>query len=251
MTLRFGRIGLAAMLGCLAFVAWGPVVPAQQAKTDDAAAKDEQVVRSKATKTQSASSVNFRKELKLPFDSLSTLGSRIDAARRKPDPVALAHAANELAVAEKVSGKTASLTSKQVAQEAAQLAALRRQQQELQAVLEIDNRKMLEEDKIKLIKEQIDLANAQIKADKEAINSNLEPTWKPRKVIVNNYTTEYLDVYVNGNYKVQVQPGMQQTFMIEHRWNPTVLKAYGNEDINTYGPRTIWGRFDQYTWNIE
>jgi hypothetical protein len=85
----------------------------------------------------------------------------------------------------------------------------------------------------------------------DAVNSNLEPTWKPRTVVVNNYTTEYLDVYVNGNYRTQVQPGMQQTFVVEHRWNPTVLKAYGNEDINTYGPRYIWGKFDRYTWDIE
>jgi hypothetical protein len=110
---------------------------------------------------------------------------------------------------------------------------------------------MMTEDNITSIKKDIAMSRQQIEADKKAINSNLEPTWKPRTVVVNNYSTQYLDVYVNGNYKVQVQPGMQQTFMIEHRWNPTVLKAYGNEDNITYGPRYIWGKFDKYTWNIQ
>src|SRR5262249_39524235 len=156
-------------------------------------------------------SVNFRKELKLPFDSLSTLGSRIDAARRKPDPVALAHAANELATAEKVSGKKASLSSKELAKEAAELAGLRKQEAELNAVLHVNEQMMMEQDNITKIKNDIAAAKAQVEADKEAINSKLEPTWKPRKVVVNNYTTEYLDIYVNGHYKAQVQPGMQQT----------------------------------------
>jgi hypothetical protein len=246
-----GKVGLALVLGCLALIYVVSVVPAEQAKTPDDTGKDEEVVKSKATPTPPASSVNFRKELKLPFDSLSTLGSRIDAARRKPDPVALAHAANELATAEKVSGKKASLTSKQLAKEAAELAGLRKQEAELNAVLHVNEQMMMEQDNITKIKNDIAAAKAQVEADKEAINSKLEPTWKPRKVVVNNYTTEYLDIYVNGNYKTQVQPGMQQTIVIEHRWNPTILKAFGNEDINTYGPRYIWGRFDKYTWNIE
>lgn len=247
MSLRRGKIGL-VMLGCLALVS---LVAAEQAKTEDPVPEEKQVVATKATQTPAASTVNFRKELKLPFDSLSTLGSRIDAARRKPDPVALAHAASELSVAEKVSGKTASLTSKQVAKEAAELAGVRQQEHELNAVLQVSQQLMMAEDNLTSIKKNIARAKAQVEADKESINRNLEPTWKPRKVVVNNYTTEYLDVYVNGHYKVQVQPGMQQTFMIEHRWNPTVLKASGNEDINHWGPKTIWGRFDKYTWNIE
>lgn len=247
MLLNRANIGL-LLLGCLAL---GPLVAGQQAKTGDQAPDEQQVVATKATKTPAASSINFRKELKLPFDSLTTLGSRIDAARRKPDPVALAHCASELATAEKVSGKTASLTSKQVAKEAAELAGLRKQEQELNAVLHVNEQMMMEQDNILKIKQDIAAAQKQMQDDKRAWESRQEPTWKPRKVVVNNYTTEYLDIYVNGNYKVQVQPGMQQTFMIEHRWNPTILKAYGNEDVNTYGPRSIWGRFETYTWNIE
>ncbi len=83
--------------------------------------KDVQVVTSKASKRVPATTINFKKAYGLPFDSLATLGSRIDAARRKPDPVTLAHAASELAVAEKVSGKKASLTSKALLAESAEL----------------------------------------------------------------------------------------------------------------------------------
>jgi hypothetical protein len=57
-------------------------------------------------------------------------------------------------------------------------------------------------------------------------------------------------VYVNGNLKGTVGPGAQQVWTIEHRWNPTVLTADGNEDEQTWGPRYIWGRYKKYTWNI-
>ena len=246
MSLHRGMAGL-ALLGCLALV---PLVPAEQAKKEDPAPEDQQVVSSKATPRTAATSVNFRKELNLPFDSLRTLGSRIEAARRKPDPVALAHAASELAVAEKVAGKKASFTSTQVLQEAAELASLRKQDAELRAVLQVSNQVQFEADRVANLKKEIALAQAQAKADKEAFARNEEPTSAPRQVVVNNYTTQYLDVYVNGNLQTQVQPGLSQVVTIEHRWNPVVLTAYGDEDVNTWGPRNLWGRFTKYTWNI-
>jgi uncharacterized protein (TIGR03000 family) len=211
---------------------------------------DQEVVKSVAVPQAAAASVNFRKELNLPFPSLTTLGGRIDAARRAPDPVVLANAASELKVAEQVSGKTASLTSKQVLQEAAELATLRRQDAELQAVLHVSDQVMFEEDRVANLRKQIALAQAQTKADQQAFQQNQQPTAAPRQVVVNNYTTQYIDVYVNGFYKTQVLPGTTQVLTIEHRWNPTVLKGYGNEDMSTWGPRYIWGEFTKYTWNL-
>jgi hypothetical protein len=246
MSLHRGKAGL-TWLACLVLVS---LVAAEQAKPDDPASKDEQVVRSKASQRPAASSVNFRKELNLPFDSLTTLGSRIAAARRKPDPVALAHAANELAVAEKVSGKTASLTSKELIKESAELAAARRQEAELKAVLQVSTQLQVQEDNLALMRKQIAQAQAQARADKEAFDRNQEPTASPRQVVVNNYTPQYVDVWVNGSYKTQVLPGQSQVITIEHRWNPTVLTAYGNDDSSTWGPRYIWGRFTKYTWNL-
>jgi hypothetical protein len=32
---------------------------------------------------------------------------------------------------------------------------------------------------------------------------------------------------------------------------PHVLTANGNEDLDSWGPRYIWGRFTKYTWNIQ
>jgi hypothetical protein len=239
------------LLATLAPLQW--LLPALMAQAPDKGAadnEDKQVVGSKPVRRTPAASVNFRKQLGLPFATLGTLGGRIDAARRAHDPVALASAANELAVAEKVAGKSADVTSRQVLQEAAELAKLRKQAAELKAVLQVSNQVMLEEDSIASLRKEVALAQAQAKADRDAFARNEEPTWGPRKVVVNNYTTQYLVVFVNGNYKGEVPPGMQQTFVIEHRWNPTVLTASGDEDIDTWGPRYIWGRFDKYTWNI-
>jgi hypothetical protein len=236
-----------ALLGV--FVIASVALP-HEAQKDDPASKDQQVVASKATRRTAASSINFRKELNLPFSSLGTLGSRIDAARRAPDPVALAHTASELAVAEKVSGKQASLTSSAVLKESAELAQLRRQAAELQAVSRVADQVAAEQNLIANLRGQIADAQAQTKADTQAFEQNQEPTSSPRKVVVNNYTTQYLTIYVNGRYKGEMGPGLTQVFVIEHRWNPTVLTAYGNEDIDTWGPRTVWGRFQTYTWNI-
>jgi hypothetical protein len=238
--------GVLLTCGLVLFVAAG------QPKTADPRDKpeDKEVVSSKAVRRPTASSVNFRKELNLPFASLSTLGARIDAARRAPDPVALAHAANELSVAENVSGKKASLVSKELLKESIQLAALRRQVAELRAVEKVAQQVNAEESDVNILKQNIAFAKEQAAAEKRMLDENLQPTWTPRTVVINNYTTQYLDVYVNGNYKTRVGPGGAQAVVIEHRWNPTVLTAYGNEDINTWGPRYIWGRFQKYTWNI-
>jgi hypothetical protein len=240
------------VLGSLTLLSLGLVSLAggDQPKKDDPAAADKEKIDSTATKRTAAASVKFRKELGLALPSLRTLGSRIDAARRAHDPVALAHAANELAVAEKVSGKKASLVSTDLAKESAELAKLRRQESELRATLAVQQQITGTDDTITTLKQILDDARAQAKADSEAIRMNQEPTWTPRKVIVNNYTTQYIDVWVNGYYKVQVSPGMSQSFLIEHRWNPTVLTGYGDDDEQNYGPVNIWGRFKNYTWNI-
>jgi uncharacterized protein (TIGR03000 family) len=216
----------------------------------DAAAEDKQVVDSRAAPRPSASAVNFRKELGLPFATLGTLGPRISAARRAHDPVALANAASELAVAEKVSGRKASPTSTTLGQEAVELAALRRQKAELQAVLQNADQLAFEQDTIAHLHREIAMAEAQAQAEAESYKQNQEPTWSPRQVEVNNFTTQYVDVYVNGNYKGQVQPGQTQLFVIEHRWNPTILTGYGDEDSSYPWKRILWGRFTKYIWNL-
>ncbi len=205
----------------------------------DKAEPDKQVVDSKADKRPSAATIDFRKEFNLPLPSLGTLGARIEAARRTPDPVTLGHAAGELSVAEKVSGKKASLTSAALMHEAAELARLRRETIELRATLQLAKQISDEQEDITNLKESIAAADQYTREEREKIQRNEEPTGAP-----------YVDVYVNGFSKMQLPPGGSKWCVIEHKWNPTVLRAYGSEDTVQWGPRYIWGDFKTYTWNL-
>ena len=80
MSIRLGKSRL-ALIGCFVLASF---VGGQQAKNDGGTQEDTQVTTTKATKRVAATSVNFRKQLNLPFDSLSTLGSRIDSHGGSP-----------------------------------------------------------------------------------------------------------------------------------------------------------------------
>jgi hypothetical protein len=211
--------------------------------------EDPQVVDSKVQKGKPAASIDFRKEYQLPYPSLSTLGTRIDTARRQQDPVSLGHAASELSLAEKVSGKQASLTSNALVREAAQLAKLRRQVTELRAMLHLSNQIANDQELATELQREIDDNKQYTQAEKRQIEMNEEPT-SPRRLVVNNYTTQYVDITVNGQLKLQLPPGESRWCMIEHKWNPTILEGYGNQDIDKWGPRIIRGTFKTYTWNL-
>jgi hypothetical protein len=240
-----------AVLGLLILVA---VNRADDPKPDDPTSQDKQEVKSKAVPRRAAS-VNFKKELGLSYPSLGTLGARIDAARRAPDPVTLAHAASELDVAEKVSGKKASITSPDVLAEAAELASLRKQEAELKAVLQVSNQVLVAEERVASLKKQIALAQAQTKRDQQAFQKNQEPSTTPIQVVVNNHTTQSVEILVNGYDRVLVAPKASQVLTVEHPSSPTVpivLYAFGTEDdMSIWGPRNIWGQFTKYKWNIE
>jgi uncharacterized protein (TIGR03000 family) len=214
------------------------------------AAQEKHVVSTSVSHQKSMAGVNFRKQLNLPFPTLETLGSRIGAARRAADPVAMAHAARELAVSEKVSGKKASPTSSAVLKEAAQLAALRKQITELQAVLHVTQQVEHDEQTLQSLKENIALARKNLDAEKIALATKQEPISSPRQVIVKNHTTEILVIYFNGCYEGQMMPTSSQVFTIYNTANPVVLKAYGNDDLDVWGPIDLVGSFDKYTWNI-
>jgi uncharacterized protein (TIGR03000 family) len=223
--------------------------PASSPKPAGAVA-DKQIIDSRPSSRPTAASVKFGKQLGLNDPALATLGSRIDAARRAHDPVALALAASELAAAEKVAGKKASLTSMVLASESAELAGLRRQETELRSVLAVQEQIAGAKDTITTLRQSLADAQAQSKADSEAIRRSQEPTGGSRILIVNNNTAQYVDFWVNGYWKGQVMPGFSELFVIEHRRNPTVLTGQGDEDDQRYGPVNIWGRFNKYTWNI-
>ncbi|MFO0798453.1 MAG: hypothetical protein U0804_13330 [Gemmataceae bacterium] len=234
------RTVTAALAGCLILAGVGPAQP------PGAAAEDKQVVTTKPGKSNPAAAVKFRQQLALPYPSLSTLGSRIDAARRAGDPVALGHAAAELKVSEQVAGKTASLTSQAIMKEAAELAALRRQAAEMKAVLQMSNQVTVAEQNLAELKQQLAI-NEGIK---QGIQKYEEPKKGPRTVVVNNYTTQYIDVQVNGYLRGQVLPGSTRAITIDQMWNPIILKGWGDSDETTFGPVVLQGRFTTYTWNI-
>lgn len=244
------RFPLVVALALFALFVFTTAFPAQEPKKADPAA-DQQVVKSKPTKVTPAASIKFRKEFGLSYPSLGTLGSRIDSARRSGDPVALGHAAGELDVAEQASGKSASLTSKQLMAEAAELASLRKQNSELQAVFTMSRKIAVAQEQLTSLKKSIEDAQAQAAAAKRALEKNEEPTHTARKIVVNNYTTQYIDVQVNGYLKGQVDPGTTKTFTVDQMWNPIILKGWGDADETTYGPVLLQGRFDKYTWNIQ
>lgn len=218
---------------------------AEPAKKDD-----KQTVDSKAEKRAPATATDFRQELSLPFPSLGTLGGRIEQARRAHDPVSLAHAAQELNTAEKVSGKKASLNSQQILKESQELAKLRRQVAEMRTLLHVSEQLADEKQTAIHFKQMIADEQKRMKEESDKVLSGQEPDGTPRKVLVNNYTPQYVDLWVNGFLKMQLQPGQSKWCVIEHKWDPTVLKAYGNDDTTTWGPRTIWGNFKTYTWNL-
>jgi hypothetical protein len=115
------RISLIATTLCsgLAFVAFG-----QESKKEDAKVVHSKI--SEGTKSCGAACrVNFTKELGLPLEYLSSIGHRISVAQKTPDPVDLALASKALAVAEKVSGKLASITAAQIEKEALELTKMR------------------------------------------------------------------------------------------------------------------------------
>jgi hypothetical protein len=221
----------ALALSLLSLLLLTTLLPAQPGK-DQPLPEDPQKVDTKATRVTPAASIPFRTQFGLPYPSLNTLGTRIDAARRASDPIALGHAASELSLAENVSGKKASLTSQMLLKEAAEAARLRKREAELRGLLRLSNQ----------------IAEAQALA--QAHRQFQEPNWTPRKLTVNNYTTQFIDVNVNGTLRLQIPPGETRSCMIEHRWNPVVLTAYGDEDSAVWGPRNIWGRWKEYTWNL-
>ena len=119
------------MLGLMLLAAG--VVSAAEPEKPKAGAKGT-TIKVKATTAVSAATIDFRKELGLPFESLAWLGGRIERSRTDADPVGLAACAQELQAAEKVAGKQASLTAAALTAEVIETVKLRDDSKELAAV---------------------------------------------------------------------------------------------------------------------
>ena len=213
---------------------------------------DKQVVDSKPQKRTPATSINFNKELDLPFPTLRTLGTRVEAARRACDPVALAQSASELSVAEKVSEKKASLTSLELIKESADLAKVRNEVKELEAVYNTQSQITSDDVVLTDLKKQIGASKQRALKETQSVRGNQEPANQPRRLLLNNYSTQYIEIIIDGNPRFPiVPPGESRYFMIEQRVSPVVVTAYGDADTQSWGPRYLWGAYTIYTWNIQ
>ncbi len=176
-----GAFFVCTALACIA----GGDAPKPDPKSDD-----KQVVDSKPQKRTPATSINFNKELNLPFPTLRTLGTRVEAARRACDPVALAQSANELSVAENVSEKKASLTSLELIKESAELAKVRNEVKELEAVYNTQSQITSDDSALAGLKKQIGESKQRALQETQSVRASEEPKNQPRRLLLNNYTDQ-------------------------------------------------------------
>lgn len=162
---------------------------AHSADKTAAVEKDSTVIKSAPAGAEKH--VDFNAELGLSFPSLTDLSNRIRIARHRPDPVALAVIATELGVAEKVSGKKASLTAKSLVDEAVELAIVRHDAEELKAVSLLTGKTEL--------KTQIKLAAKFAEEQKAASQSGERSRAYHGRVTVHNHFNKFFDIYVYHN----------------------------------------------------
>jgi hypothetical protein len=184
--LVLGAIALAALVGS----------SGAKNKAANANKADTKGLASKSTKVTLATTIDFSDAFGLSFDSLGTLGTRIEAVRKSPDPVALALLATELAIAEKVSDKTATLTAETLLKEAVDMAKQRHASKELTAVAMLVKDTATKEKLVKLSK----LAATYEKEATEAFKNKEKPKGVWGYLTVRNNTGNQISIYVNGRY---------------------------------------------------
>lgn len=201
------------------FLALAAPAFAQETKKD---ANSTEVIAKKDVQTP-ASTIDFAKAYELPFESLAGIGARIEASRRHPDPVALASLANELAVAEAVSGKKADITAENLAKEAVELVLLRDDATELKAVALIVKDKTIA-DKL----EQKGKAAAEREKERIASYKRGEtPRGIHRAIVVHNRSDVVAHVHANGYYIGHVHPYQDRVFPVDFDTPVVVLSAHG------------------------
>lgn len=208
---------------------------------DDPRVLDQKDVRAFAQKRVAGTPINFHKAFNLPFPSLGTLGARIDAARQQADPVALAHTAQELAVAERVSGKKAPLTATMVGKESAQLGLLRKEAAELAALTDLTKQIDGLADSYKAVQE------AAAKAAKSG-DLELPPKVISTPVFITNMVDEWVYVYVNGQYNMRLPPTGKGFCFAQGTSTPVVVTAFSSSYV--WAPRQMYGTFRGYSWEL-
>ncbi|WP_010581795.1 hypothetical protein [Schlesneria paludicola] len=232
-TIMFGLL-----ISGLAFNCW-----AQDAKNDSS-----KVVHSKVTDAKkccgSACTVNFPKELGLSLEYLDGIGHRISVARKSPDPVELALAAQALSVAEKVSGKKASITSEQILTEALELAKLRGISNELSAVAILVPESKADFDK------QISIAKKREAEAKQKTESGEGDKELLGRLTVINHSGECLKIFVSGRYKGTVHEGETISFHVHDHNQATRLDAICESDNDLVSQQFVFGHNHDFIWHV-
>ncbi|MCZ2343025.1 MAG: hypothetical protein LC104_14730 [Bacteroidales bacterium] len=232
---------------CVALLATGLAYPASAADKQAAPAGKEQIekfVSQKSDRKPSccrASTVNFNKELGIPLEYLNTIGTRIATARKAPDPVDLANAAQALAAAEAAAGKKASVTAEEVYAEALALVKLRNVSTELLAFATITPDQATRKE----------LTNAAAKAKKLKAEQNPETT---REILgsltVVNQSSECVKIYVDGRYVGTVHEGEVERFRVHTHSHNTEITAICEEDGEVVGQAYAHGHNHPVSWTV-
>ncbi len=237
-------VTIGSALAGLTLLTW--YCPAQGPDKTTPGELDLKTVRSYAEPRTPPTAVNFNKALKLPWSSLKTIGSRLHQAEQCGDPVAMAHAASELSVAEKVSGKKAAVTATSVLKDSAKLAKLRKDPTELKAVQQVA--KQIHGEKNLLAELQNDIAQAEDAAAKQDKAATQLPPQNPvaYSILIENYTDEPISVFMNGRLQLTIQPSQKRFLAFMQQPAPVVLHAYSVD--YKWGPRNLYETMRFYTW---
>jgi len=234
MKVRYSLVGVTVFLLTLAL---GTV---QQVRS----AQDGKKFEDTGNKTELAGGIDFNKALGLPFESLHSLGGRIDQARRAADPVGLASAAHELHVAEHVSKKKAPLTAEAVMKEAVVLAKMRHESAELSAVA------LLAHHEAGLVKELTnEAARAKKHEDEEIAKSKEGSRTKGVQGTVHfdSRTNISISCYIDGRFVGSMGPyGDLYIYAGQTPWETTYLSARGS-DGRTWN-RAVKGSVGDFHW---
>jgi hypothetical protein len=233
------------MIAAFGILAVG-LVSAGAADEPKKAADKAKNVESKVEKYQPATNIDFGAEFDLSFPSLATLGARIEQARRGCDPVRLAHLSNELALAEKLSKKEGSITSKDLLKQAARLAEMRGDAMELKAVaLMVPDKEG--QQKLTMLSE---MAEKREKEESAALKDGQKPRGIWNELIVNNHSHQTVDIHYNGRHLGYVGPHGHKHFFVndhshEHYFD---LEAWGNS--GTHWSSHYHGDYKNFTWTL-
>ena len=243
------RIQYSLLVALLASVLVIQVAPAEETKKEDG---DSAVLRSSISKDSAKSClgachVNFRGELGVALDYLGSIGQQIHDARRSPDPVDLALAAQGLAVAEQVAGKKASITSAQIMAEAVEVAKLRGLSSELMALSHIVSDKAVSKDLTGMAK----AAQAREEDERAATASGDMSKAIVGTLKVINHTHECLRIVVDGRFIGTVHEGHTRNFHVHAHRHHNHLSAYCEQGGELVQHRDYHGHAHYLTWHID